>query len=109
MIQPLTEILVGMPVDVGCLPGLVLKYVPPAGAIQMPCERCSQPAWQGPHQQAYLRTHPPTEFICAICLAAQMKNHAAEVAIGSCGGAAAGGSIFLADGRAFLPSPPKEN
>ena len=105
-------ILVGMPVNEKSLHKIgILKYVPSLGAIPVPCDRCAQPAWIGLKQQARKRAQVKIEFICANCLAADLKaahiTDPAEVTVQSCGGKS--GTIFMATGAAFLPTPSKEN
>lgn len=76
----------------------------------VPCDCCASPTWIGPKQLARKRKNPEIEFICANCLNDELTRldpADADVQFANCGGKS--GSIYMADGRAFLPDPPKQN
>lgn len=60
-------ILAGMPVDLAAHARLkTVGYVPPPGAIQKPCSKCSGPVWLGLRQQLVLQTMR-AQVLCFEC------------------------------------------
>jgi hypothetical protein len=65
------------------LPEVVLerigKYIPDAGAIEIPCGKCGRKGWLGPNQQEVKMSQPETEIICAFCVLMEQGGYMGNV------------------------------
>jgi ribosomal protein S27E len=77
----------------------IAAYLPPPGAIKVPCDRCGDKMWIGPRQQSAKADAPETEVVCSVCGLAVAKSEG--IGIAHLGGA--GGSYGMTDGASYGP------
>ena len=85
----------------------IAKYVPPAGAIKVPCDQCGEKLWIGPKQQEAKSKSPEIEVVCTWCSFKERQREGGMAAMAHLGGQ--GGSYQMNNGATYGPNHGNQN